>query len=102
VRKFTAYYVRQRISDLPYEEAMEQCRNIAELGKALSDLGVSVTVPDIEVLGIEAGEYDVQRLVYHYCMKCSGTTSWTPRPTPPSTSTGATRSSARAIRSTSA
>ncbi len=70
VREFTDDYVRDRISELGYDEAMEQCRGIAELGRALADLGATVRVPEIEVLGIEAGEYDVQRLVYHHFMKC--------------------------------
>jgi SAM-dependent methyltransferase len=70
IREFTDDYVRDRISELPYEQAMEQCRAIAELGRELSALGAAVTVPDIELLGIEAGEYDVQRLVYHFFMKC--------------------------------
>ena len=70
VREFTDDYVRERLSELPYDDAMEQCRKIAELGRRLSELGVNVKVPDIEVLGIEAGEYDVQRLVYHCFMKC--------------------------------
>jgi hypothetical protein len=29
-----------------------------------------VTVPGVEVLGIAAGEYDVQRLLYHFFLKC--------------------------------
>ena len=70
IREFTDDYVRDRISELPYEQAMEQCRAIAELGRELSALGVTVNVPDVELLGIEAGEYDVQRLVYHFFMKC--------------------------------
>ena len=70
VREFTDDHVRERVSELPYEQAMEQCRNIARLGKELSRLGATVAVPDIEALGIEAGEYDVQRLVYHFFMKC--------------------------------
>jgi SAM-dependent methyltransferase len=70
IREFTDDYVRDRISELPYEQAMEQCRAIAELGRELSALGVTVNVPDLELLGIEAGEYDVQRLVYHFFMKC--------------------------------
>lgn len=70
VREFTDDYVRDRISELDYDEAMEQCRAIAELGRALAELGVTVRVPAIEVLGMEAGEYDVQRLVYHHFMKC--------------------------------
>jgi SAM-dependent methyltransferase len=70
VREFTDDYLRERLSSLPYEEAMEVCRNIAELGRALADLRASVRVPAIEQLEIEEGEYDVQRLVYHFFMKC--------------------------------
>ena len=70
IREFTDDFVRDRMSGMPYEQAMEECRKIAQLGKSLADLGVSVAVPRIDVLGIEAGEYDVQRLVYHFFMKC--------------------------------
>jgi SAM-dependent methyltransferase len=70
VREFTDDHVRQQLSELPYEEAIEQCRRIAQLGRDLSRLGATVSVPDIDALGIEAGEYDVQRLVYHFFMKC--------------------------------
>jgi SAM-dependent methyltransferase len=70
VREFTDDYLRDRISDLSYEEAMEVCRRIAELGRALSDLRGTVRVPAIDPLEIEEGEYDVQRLVYHFFMKC--------------------------------
>jgi SAM-dependent methyltransferase len=66
VREFTDDLVRERISELPYEQAMAAMRQIAELGRALSDLKVDVTVPDVEVLDIEAGTYDVQRLIYHF------------------------------------
>jgi SAM-dependent methyltransferase len=70
VREFTDDYLRDRISELSYEEAMEVCRKIAELGRALGDLNATVRVPAIEPLEIEEGEYDVQRLVYHFFMKC--------------------------------
>jgi len=70
VREFTDDYVRERISELSYDDAMDQCRKIASFGKALADLDVSVSVPAIEVLGIEAGEYEIQRLLYHFFMKC--------------------------------
>jgi SAM-dependent methyltransferase len=70
VREFTDDYVRDRISDLSYEEAMQVCRRIAEFAHALSDLRATVRVPAIEPLEIEEGEYDVQRLVYHFFMKC--------------------------------
>lgn len=70
VREYTDDYVRGRIAELPYEEAMRLCRQITEFGKALADLDVKVRVPDVEVLGVEAGEYDVQRLVYNVFAKC--------------------------------
>jgi SAM-dependent methyltransferase len=70
VREFTDDYLRKRLSGLPYEEAMEVCRRIAELGRALADLNATVRVPAIEPLEIEEGEHDVQRLVYHFFMKC--------------------------------
>ena len=70
VREFADDYVRDQISGLPYEQAMVECRGIAQLGKELADVGATVSVPQIDVLGIEAGEYDVQRLVYHFMLKC--------------------------------
>ena len=70
VREFVDDYVRERISSLPYEEAREVSRQITELGRALSATGAKVTVPDVPVLEIKAGEYDVQRFVYHFFMKC--------------------------------
>jgi SAM-dependent methyltransferase len=70
VREFTDDHLRGRISELSYDQAMEVCRRIAELGRALSDLGATVRVPAIEPLEIEEGEYDVQRLVYHFFIKC--------------------------------
>jgi SAM-dependent methyltransferase len=70
IREFTDDFLREQIRDMPYEQAMEVCRKVAELGRALSELNVSVRVPAIEPLEIEEGEYDVQRLVYHFFMKC--------------------------------
>jgi SAM-dependent methyltransferase len=69
IREFSDDLVRDRISDLPYEDAMAAMRQITELGRALSDLNVDVTVPDVSVLGIEAGTYDVQRLIYNFFAK---------------------------------
>ncbi|MDA8109531.1 MAG: class I SAM-dependent methyltransferase [Betaproteobacteria bacterium] len=69
-REFVDDYVREKISGLPYEEASAHCREITELGRALSESGARVKVPAVRVLGIEAGEYDVQRFVYHFFAKC--------------------------------
>lgn len=69
IREFSDDYVRDRISDLPYDEAMAAMREITQLGRALSDLKVEVTVPEVSVLDIPAGTYDVQRLIYNFFTK---------------------------------
>jgi SAM-dependent methyltransferase len=69
-REFVDDYVRERIAGLPYEEAAAHCREISELGRALAQSGAKVKVPAVRVLEIEAGEYDVQRFVYHFFAKC--------------------------------
>jgi SAM-dependent methyltransferase len=70
LREYADDYVRSRISALPYEQAMEAMHGLTELGRVLSEIEVNVRVPDVPVIGIEAGEYDVQRLLYHFFLKC--------------------------------
>ena len=70
VREFTDDYVRSLISDMSHDEAMELTRDFAEFGKALSNVNASVEVPDLRLLGIEAGSYPIQRLLYHFFVKC--------------------------------
>jgi SAM-dependent methyltransferase len=69
-REFVDDYVRDQIADLPYEQAMQACEEIAQFGRSLAEADVRVRVPRVEVLGIEAGEYDLQRFLYHFFMKC--------------------------------
>lgn len=70
IREYADDFVRERLSGLPYEEAMVAMRQVTELGRALSELKTEVTVPDVNVLGIDAGTYEVQRLIYHFFLKC--------------------------------
>jgi SAM-dependent methyltransferase len=70
VREFVDDFIRDRIASMPYDEAMAQSRQITDLGRALSEANIKVSVPAVDVLGIEAGEYDVQRLIYHFFAKC--------------------------------
>ena len=70
LREHADDYVRDRLSGLPYEEAMVAMRQVTELGRVLSELNTKVTVPDVKVLGIDAGTYEVQRLLYHFFLKC--------------------------------
>lgn len=69
-REYMDDYIRGKIADLPYKEAMEYCAQLTEFGKCLSQAGLKVSVPSVDLLGIEAGEYDVQRLIYHFFAKC--------------------------------
>ena len=70
VREFTDDYLRSKISNLPYDKAIQICGQITELGKVLSQYGIKIQVPRVEALKIEEGEYDLQRFVYHFFMKC--------------------------------
>ena len=70
MREFVDDYVRGRVAGLPYEEAMQLCREVTQLGRALAENGATLRVPAVPALGIDAGEYPVQRFVYHFFMKC--------------------------------
>jgi len=70
VREFVDDFVRDRIGKLDYDAAMVTARQITALGQALASAGVSVRVPAVDVLEIPEGEYDIQRFVYHFFMKC--------------------------------
>lgn len=43
---------------------------LSELGKRLQDLNIKFEAPDIPLLGIKGGEYDIQRFVYWNFLKC--------------------------------
>jgi len=70
VREFVDDYVRGKISELAYEEAIGACKQITELGRSLSQRGIKIQVPRVDVLEIEEGEYDLQRSIYHFFAKC--------------------------------
>lgn len=70
VREFADDFIRDTMKGLSYEDALDMSRAIAELGRVLSTLDATVEVPDIPVLGVTAGEYDVQRFIYHHFLKC--------------------------------
>lgn len=70
LREFSDDQLRSAAQKMSEEEAWELSRKLTELGKALSELKATVQVPDIPALGIRAGTYDVQRLVYWHMLKC--------------------------------
>lgn len=70
VREYVDDFIREKIKQLPYEEALDVCRGFTDIGKELSSIDQTITVPEIKTLGISAGEYTVQRFLYHFFMKC--------------------------------
>lgn len=70
VREYVDDYIRNAISPMNYDEAIKVCNQITEFGKVLSEVKINITVPAIEILEIKEGTYDLQRLVYHFFMKC--------------------------------
>lgn len=71
IREFTDDYVRERISKLPADAAIEACEAITKFGHTLADLHVTVEVEeDIPILGIKKGPIDLQRLFHWHMFKC--------------------------------
>jgi len=70
MREYADDFIRDKISGLPYEESLESMRQITRLGESLSSLVGKVKLPSVDLLGIEAGEYEVQRFLYHFFLKC--------------------------------
>jgi arsenite methyltransferase len=65
IREFTDDYIRSIVSALPPEQASAILRPLTKLGQSLAELHAEVEVnEDIPYLGIKAGRYDVQRLIY--------------------------------------
>ncbi len=71
IREFTDDHVRERISKLPADEALETCDAITKLGRTLAELHLTVEIEeDIPILGIPKGPIDLQRLFHWHLFKC--------------------------------
>lgn len=70
IREFADDYIRGCIAGLDPKEAWAKLRPLTRLGQALAELRAEVEVSeDIPDLGIKAGRYDVQRLIYWHFAK---------------------------------
>jgi ubiquinone/menaquinone biosynthesis C-methylase UbiE len=70
VREFTDDYIREKLQALSPEQAWKAMEPLTRLGIAFGQLKARVMVPeDVELLGIKAGEYDVQRFLYWNIVK---------------------------------
>lgn len=69
-------YFRKATHNIPNDKMWEFSHQLTELGKVLSDLNVNFTCPDIPLLGIKGGEYDIQRFIYWNFLKCFWKEDW--------------------------
>lgn len=70
IREFTDDFIRDKIANMPYEEVMKHCDQITKFSKNISEQKQEFYCPEIELLGIPAGNYTPQRFIYHFFMKC--------------------------------
>ncbi len=70
IREYTDDYIRDKISKMPYEDAMRICDQITAFGKQLSNYDEEITIPALDILEIPEGKYTIQRIIYHFFMKC--------------------------------
>jgi len=70
IREFCDDHVRARVTQMSPEEAWEWSARLTRFAHALSDLKVTVEVPeDLAVLDLPAGRYDLQRFIYYQVFK---------------------------------
>ena len=70
-REFADNFIRKSTIKMTEKQCIEFSRDMALLGKNLSKIKKTITVPkDIPLLQIKAGTYDVQRFIYWNFLKC--------------------------------
>ena len=71
IREFSDDYIRSFTVGMSVDDCMKVSEAITKFGKSLSDLKVTIDVPeDIPILGIKAGTHDLQRFIYWHVFKC--------------------------------
>lgn len=63
-------YFRDYSKQLGNDQIWELSQQLTQLGKTLSDLNITIDVPDIPTLGIKGGKQDLQRFFYWNFLKC--------------------------------
>lgn len=63
-------HFRVACKGIPHEALWEMSAQLTELGRRLSALDITFEAPDIPLLGIKGGRYDLQRFIYWNFIKC--------------------------------
>jgi SAM-dependent methyltransferase len=69
-------YFRTATHNITAEEMWKFSEQLTELGKRLTDLKVEIESPEITLLGIKPGKYDIQRFIYWNFLKCFWREDW--------------------------
>lgn len=75
-RELVDDYFRSETHDVSAEDMWAMSEQLTELGKRLSELNVTFESPDIPLLGIKGGTYDIQRFIYWNFLKCFWKEEW--------------------------
>ena len=75
-RELVDGYFREATHKITSEKMWEFSSQLTELGKRLSELNTSFECPDIPMLGIKGGNYDIQRFIYWNFLKCFWKEDW--------------------------
>lgn len=63
-------YFRIKCLDLSKDELWTMSEQLTQLGRRLSELEITIDVPNIPALGIKGGSMDLQRFIYWNFLKC--------------------------------
>lgn len=63
-------YFREYSKQLDHEQLWELSKQLTQLGKLLTELNITVDVPDMPALGIKGGKQELQRFIYWNFIKC--------------------------------
>lgn len=75
-RELVDDYFRRATHNISNEEMWQFSEQLTELGKRLSELKIEFEAPDIPLLGIKGGKYDIQRFIYWNFLKCFWRDDW--------------------------
>jgi len=75
-RELVDNFFRSETHNISSDEMWAFSNQLTELGKRLSELNVTFDAPDIPLLGIKGGKYDIQRFIYWNFLKCFWKADW--------------------------
>lgn len=75
-RELVDDYFRKATHEINNDDMWKFSEQLTELGKRLSELKISFESPDIPLLGIKGGTYDIQRFIYWNFLKCFWKEDW--------------------------